>query len=301
MQNRSASRSVESRTSSSCAISVVLITRNRASELRSTLQRLIALPEQPPIIVVDNASWDDTRHVVQQAGPSVSSVRLEHNAGSAGRNVGVQKARTPYVAFSDDDSWWAPGALTDAVRLFQGYPRLGLLAARILVGVADRLDPTCREMAQSPLLRMPDLPGPSVLGFIACGAIIRKRAFLQAGGFHRRLGVGGEEDLLAIDLACLGWGLAYCSDVIAHHHPAGGCRPARQSRLMRNALWTAWLRYRGPEAIRLTMRMLVHAARDSSTRAGVSAAVRGLLWILKERSPAEASIQTQLNRLRRES
>jgi hypothetical protein len=29
-----------------------------------------------------------------------------------------------------------------------------------------------------------------VLGFIACGAVVRRSAFLEVGGFHARLGVG---------------------------------------------------------------------------------------------------------------
>jgi hypothetical protein len=53
---------------------------------------------------------------------------------------------------------------------------------------------------------LPDLPGPPVLGFIACGGIVRRAAFLEVGGFNSRLGVGGEEELLAVDLTARGWG-----------------------------------------------------------------------------------------------
>jgi hypothetical protein len=65
-----------------------------------------------------------------------------------------------------------------------------VLAARVLVGPDRRRDPVCDEMAHSPLGRAADLPGPSVLGFIACGAVVRRSAFLEVGGFHARLGVG---------------------------------------------------------------------------------------------------------------
>jgi hypothetical protein len=34
-----------------------------------------------------------------------------------GRTLGVRAATTPYVAFSDDDSWWEPGALQSAADL----------------------------------------------------------------------------------------------------------------------------------------------------------------------------------------
>jgi GT2 family glycosyltransferase len=142
--------SATSRYPRDCSVTVVVITRDRSSELDETLQRLRALPERPPIIVVDNASSDVTPAVIARAGPEVRGVRLERNAGAAGRNTGLEHAQTPYVAFSDDDSCWAPGALADAARLFDGYPRLGLLAARMLVGGSERLDPICREMEKVP-------------------------------------------------------------------------------------------------------------------------------------------------------
>src|SRR5205807_7353355 len=101
------------------------------------------------------------------------------------RNVGAHAVTAPYVAFADDDSWWAPGALTHAAGLFDRHPELALIAARILVGPRQSLDPTCVTMAQSPVLAAPGQPGPSILGFLACGAVVRRSAFLAVGGFPR--------------------------------------------------------------------------------------------------------------------
>src|SRR5215213_1606819 len=108
-------------------VSVVMITRNRATTVTGTLAELRALPERPPVTVVDNASTDGTGHVVQALG-DVAVVGLPSNLGAAGRNCGVALSDRPYVAFSDDDSWWAPGALTVAADLFAAHPRLGLVA-----------------------------------------------------------------------------------------------------------------------------------------------------------------------------
>jgi hypothetical protein len=85
----------------------------------------------------------------------VRVIRLVRNAGAAGRNIGVAHAETPYVAFSDDDSSWAAGALDRAAQLFERFPSLGLLAARVLVGDTGRPDPMCRQMRESPLPARP--------------------------------------------------------------------------------------------------------------------------------------------------
>ena len=47
------------------------------------------------------------------------------------------------------------------------------LVARILVGPRESEDPICKENAHGPLPEEPDLPGPPVLGFLACAAIAR--------------------------------------------------------------------------------------------------------------------------------
>jgi GT2 family glycosyltransferase len=148
----------------------------------------------------------------------------------------VRRARTPYVAFSDDDSWWAGGALERAVDTLDRAPRLAVLAARILVGQEERLDPVCLAMRHSPLGEVAGV-GPRVLGFVACGAVVRRSAYLEVGGFHPRFGVGGEETLLAVDLAERGWDCAYADDVVAHHHPSEiRDLAARRAREVRNAL-----------------------------------------------------------------
>jgi GT2 family glycosyltransferase len=189
-------------------VSVVVITRDRRTEVLETLRKLIELPETPPIIVVDNGSRDGTAEAVSSAHPMVDVVRLASNAGAAARNIGVSLAKTPFVAFADDDSGWEPGALSRAADIFGRHPEIALVAARVLNGPGREIDAACRVMAEG-LPRRDALPGPPVLGFIACGAIVERERFLAAGGFPSRYGVGGEEAPLALALASAGWALIY--------------------------------------------------------------------------------------------
>ncbi|WP_233358613.1 glycosyltransferase family 2 protein [Thermomonospora amylolytica] len=225
-------------------ISVVIATRDRWAELARTLRRLAALPERPPVVVVDNASRDGTPRRVREAFPQVRVVMLPRNLGACARNVGVAHTATPYVAFSDDDSWWEPGALAEAARRLDACPRLGVLVGRIHLAPDGRIDRASAKMAVAPLGREPDLPGPSVLGFPACAAVVRRAAFEAAGGFHRLLFFGGEETLLALDLAVAGWGLAYVGEVRAWHAPSPHreTAPLRWALHRRNDLLVSWMR-----------------------------------------------------------
>jgi N-acetylglucosaminyl-diphospho-decaprenol L-rhamnosyltransferase len=279
-------------------VSVVVITRDRRDELLRTLQALAALPEGPDVVVVDNGSRDGTAAAVRRAHPAVRVVALDADAGAAARTVGVRAAHGRHVAFCDDDSWWAPGALRLAADLLDGDPSLGLVAARVLVGPEERLEPVCAAMAASPLAPEPDLPGPRVLGFVACGAVVRASAYLAVGGFEPRHGVGGEEALLATDLAAAGWRLAYVDALVAHHHPSGiRDRAGRRTTMVRNDLWFAWLRRPLRPALRHTARAAVAARRDRAARAGVYAALQGLPWVLRGRRPAGGALARDLQLL----
>jgi GT2 family glycosyltransferase len=279
----------------SCAVTVVVATRNRRGPLIATLARLSALPERPRVIVVDNASRDRTARAVRERFPAVDVVELAQNAGGAARTVGARRAQTPLVAFSDDDSWWAPGALSAAAELFDRYPDLGLLAARVVVEPGGRDDPTCREMAASPVAVDVPLPGRPVLGFVACGAIARRDAFLAVGGFQPRLGIGGEEALLAIDLVRAGWGVTYVPEVVAHHAPPRRRDASGRDRVVtRNGIWTAWLRRSPAAAARTTAAAAVRAATSAPVRAGVVEALRGLPWVLPRRRRPSADLERAL-------
>lgn len=279
-------------------MTVAIATRNRCASLLASLERLTALPGRPPVVVVDNASSDGTPEAVRTAYPSVEVVEAGRNLGAAARTLVAERASTPYVAFADDDSWWADDALVRASSLLDRHGRVAVVAARVLVGPADAEDPVCSAMAASPLPRDPALPGPFVLGFVACGAVVRREAFLAAGGFRAGLGIGGEEELLAIDLARAGWQLVYAPDVVAHHHP-GSQRDARRRRevQLRNRLWVSWLRRPPARAVRVTARAALTATRDPVARAGLLEALRGAGWVVRSRRPIGTALERQLRLL----
>jgi GT2 family glycosyltransferase len=129
------------------------------------------------------------------------------------------------------------------VKIMQAHPRLAVLNARILVGPEERLDPVCAEMARSPLPG-DDLPGPALLGFVACAALVRTAAFQQVGGFDPVVRFPGEEERLALDLATAGWTMAYVDEVTIHHHPSPrrDAPGRRQAGIWRSRLLTSVMR-----------------------------------------------------------
>ncbi len=278
-------------------VSVVIITRDRRAELIRTLELMTALPEQPPIYVVDNGSADGSADAAA-AFDGVQVLPAGCNLGAPGRNWAVRRVTTPYVAFCDDDTWWDPGALARAADLLDACPRLASVTGRIVVEPGGTPDPIIPELAGSPVPAPPWLPGPALLSILAGASMLRVSAFRAAGGFSARLWLGGEEELLGLDLAAAGWWMCYAADVTVHH-AASTARDPRERRMLgiRNTLWTAWLRRPLPGALRHTAHVLRSAPRDQASATAVARAVAGLPWVISQRRVVPPQVESGLRLL----
>lgn len=239
--------------------SIVLLTCNRRDEALRTLAQLRTNLPDTPIIVVDNGSRDGTAQAIRHHHPDVALVPAHRNLGAAGRNLGVERVTTRYVAFCDDDTCWEAGSLARAAAILDAAPDIAVVTAQIRVGATGRLDPTCAVMADSPLGRTAH--GPLLLGFMAGACVMRTAAFHQAGGYWPRYFIGGEEALLALDLVSAGWQIVYAKHVITRHLPSSVRNAGRRRNLLaRNAIWTAWLRLPPGQAWQITRDTLAAVA-----------------------------------------
>jgi GT2 family glycosyltransferase len=278
-------------------VTVVIATRNRVTELCRTLEVLLALPERPAVVVVDNASADGTAAAVRGRYPEVTVIRLRRNRRAVARNIGVRRAATRYVAFSDDDSWWEPGALAAACELLGKYQGVGLVTGRTLVGENAAEDPLNAVLAASPL---PDdgLPGTRVLGFLGCAAVTRRDAFLRVGGYSGLLGIGGEEELLALDLAARGWAAVYVDAVVARHFPSPSRdTTGRRATEQRNRVLVAWLRRPVRRALAGTAALAARARHDPVSRRALASLLLRLPPALVARRPLPPGVAAQLRTL----
>ena len=89
-------------------ISLVLVTRNRESDLARTLETLkgALCPCPWEVILVDNTSDTDMSRVCKASGlENLRFFRTEENLGPpGGRNFGASQARYEYLVFLDDDA-----------------------------------------------------------------------------------------------------------------------------------------------------------------------------------------------------
>lgn len=105
-------------------VSAVIPTHNRA-ELLTRAIRSVQRQTYPSleIIVVDDASGDQTREVVEKLGdPRIRYIRHDTNrGGSAARNTGIRAAKGEFIAFLDDDDEWEPEKTEKQLKALDQY------------------------------------------------------------------------------------------------------------------------------------------------------------------------------------
>ena len=110
-------------TDASKAVAVIIPARNAAAYLASCLAgvaREQAPGERVPIIVVDDASSDDTGHIAQAAG--ALALRTDGLGPAAARNAGARSTTAEILVFLDADTAPEPGWL-EAMRTDVGVER----------------------------------------------------------------------------------------------------------------------------------------------------------------------------------
>jgi N-acetylglucosaminyl-diphospho-decaprenol L-rhamnosyltransferase len=278
-------------------VTIVILTHDCEPWIARTLRSLTGLPGSPPVIAVDNGSQDGTVKLIRREFPAVRLITCRPNLGAAARNLGVEASGTPYVAFADDDTWYAPETLPRAVDVFEAHPRVAVVTVRTLVGEQQQEDPMSSEMAASPLTDEAALPGKKLLSFMAGVSVVRRSAYLAAGGYDPRLFMGGEEELLACDLVSAGWELRYLPELTAYHQPSGQNAPRLRHHGVRNTLWFAWRRRHLRDAMTWTLHIARTAPRNSATLKGFAGAIAGLPWVLHDRRVISAELERQLRLL----
>src|ERR1041385_1044086 len=107
-------------------ITVAICTRNRSALLGEAVRSVLPqLDDQSEVLIVENASTDDTPAVTAALAAQYSGVRVwrENELGlSVARNTALRQARGDYVIFLDDDATVRPGWLAAYRQFFSAPP-----------------------------------------------------------------------------------------------------------------------------------------------------------------------------------
>jgi len=213
---------------------------------KAWLERCLAsLGEPPPpdveVVLVDNASADDSLAAARRRFPSLRVLRMGHNVGFAvANNLAAACARGEELLLLNNDAWLEPGALNEMRRVLEADDELALVAPR-LVGTDGRPRFSWapdRSLAGEALQRLRNPfegaalnHGPverllkAVLGpgwYTAACLLVRRRAFEDVAGFDPAFFLYFEDADLCRRLRGRGWRLGHAPGATVVH--AGGGR-----------------------------------------------------------------------------
>lgn len=258
-------------------VSILVLTMNRASALEGCL-RSIGTQDYSAyeVVVVDNASTDETPSLVREQFPEVRYFRMERNLGAAeGRNQAFALARGEVCVLIDDDAEFESSkALRTIVEYFERDPKLGVLSLTIRNAYTGEVDRKAIPRQDKRVIGG-DYP---CTYFCAAGAALRREAFDAAGGFWGELFIYSEELDLAYRILDQGFGMRHCGDLSVLHWETPVARPGCRYLYFstRNRIWVSWRNLPWPMALVNSIAWVVHNGWSSLRNRCVGAWFSGL-------------------------
>jgi glycosyltransferase involved in cell wall biosynthesis len=218
-------------------ISAIICTHNRDQYLGAAIDSLLNqdFDHDFEVVVIDNASSDRTREVVEARlpNPRLKYIYEPVTGLSVARNRGALESKSQILAYLDDDAVASPQWLRVLYQAYQENQKLGVAGGKVTLLWADGMVPPtwlsenlagnlgAYDLGSS--IKYIDEPGLTPRGL---NYSIRREFLEQIGGFDLNLGRVGKnllsnEELRTTELALeLGWRVAYLPEALVAHNVA---------------------------------------------------------------------------------
>jgi N-acetylglucosaminyl-diphospho-decaprenol L-rhamnosyltransferase len=219
-------------------LAVVVVNYNAGDAIVDCL-RAVAGEDPADVVVIDNASTDESADHIARERPDVRLMRNANNVGfAAAANQGIRATSAPYVLLVNPDAVLRPGALMALARALDEQRRAGAVGALVLnpdgtVQPTKRAFPSLWHAALHGLVGVvwPGNPGtraytladapfdrPRTVDWVAGTAVaLRREAFDAVGGFDERFFFFVEDVDLCRRLWDAGWQIWFEPRAVVEH------------------------------------------------------------------------------------
>ncbi|MDY7542784.1 MULTISPECIES: glycosyltransferase [unclassified Cryobacterium] len=264
-------------------VSVILVNFRGTDDTIEAIRQLGELDwpaERLEIIVVENASGDDSLARLRSAVPQVTLVESKKNLGFAGGcNLGVRQSSGEFVAFLNNDAKPDPGWIRAAVARFDESQTIGAVASRVLDWDGKLVDYIGSAMTwfgqgYKPLTAQ-SIPAEAdrvhdVLFGTGSAMFVRRSVYDALGGFDERFFMFFEDVDFGWRLNLRGWRYVYEPASLAyhkHHASMSSFGSFKETYLLeRNALFTQYKNLGSEALARMLPATLALAVRRAVSR-----------------------------------
>ena len=226
-------------------LSIILVNFNDAAHLPESLASvgMHAAGFGFEVIVVDNASTDGSPALVAGGFPGVRLVRNEKNDGfGRANNLAVRESRGEFLLFLNTDAVVHPGVLDLLMNEMRGHPDTGVVGPALLTPAGSfqasfgGRTGFCAELAKKVFLNRlrtralrSDRSRREVRWVSGAFLLVRRAAFLEAGGFDEGFFIYFEDIDLCERILAKGWKVIFLPAAVSMHY-GGAVTSARPHR-----------------------------------------------------------------------
>ena len=239
--------------SSSLSIAVVVVNWNAGDYLKKCLQSLKTQTLKPTrVIVVDNASTDDSITGLGEEFECFEIIKLEQNTGFAfANNLAVKNAdNCDWIAFLNPDAFASSDWLEKLSNAARDFPDCASFGSHMLRYGSDRLDGTgdvyhvcgsAWRRDHGVLSSKVEREMQEIFSPCAAASFIRREVFSAAGGFDENFFSYFEDVDLGFRLQLKGYACQYVPNAVVEH--VGSATTSRYSDFavyhgQRNLVWS---------------------------------------------------------------
>lgn len=285
------------------AVSAVVVSYNSAGILGRCLGALTREGVEH-VVVVDNASVDESVRVAEAELPRSRVLALERNAGFGGAaNVGVRATGGSHVLLCNPDAWPEPGGLRALLAHAVRDPRVALVGPQLLAADGRPQRSVIRHPSGRLTLGLAvALPGLVSHGYalvrrsrggggirdvrrhefvMAAAVLLRRDAFEQVGGFDEDYFMYDEEVDLEARLRQAGWRVGFCPAAVFTHLGAHSTAPValRMYREQMRSHLRFVAKQQGEREAEAYRRLLARALRVRAATGGGAPAAEASAWL----------------------
>jgi GT2 family glycosyltransferase len=117
-------------------LSIVIVTYNSSAHIKTCLHSIVKQMKgvEHEVIIVDNASSDETCRLIQHGFPDVTLIQSPLNIGFArANNLGLQRAKGEFILLINPDTIWKSGDIKKAIQFLGDRPEIGALGCRLIL------------------------------------------------------------------------------------------------------------------------------------------------------------------------
>lgn len=235
---------------------VVVVAYNFERWMERNLNNLQKSTVPVQVVVVDNASTDDTVRLLEQKYPEVIRIKNNSNVGfGKANNMGIQYALEQggdFVFLLNQDAWIDPNVVETLLAVFKKHPQFGILSPVHLNGDGNELDHGFsiysklknKEALQEKYPKSTDVVEANIIN--AAFWMIPKTIVQAIGGFSPVFYHCGEDIDYLNRLHYHGYKVGYCPHVFGYHDRADR-KPGKENFLFHLTEYTN-IQYSFPKA-----------------------------------------------------